>query len=148
MIKINIINDYNSTLSFKSNYINKYVHKIFKDEKKYIHSLSIILTNRDYLSMLKKKYFNLDHFTDVIVFNLENKDEDIEGEIYISIDDILENSKTYKASFDDEFKRVLIHGVLHLIGYEDIENKDIKIMRGLEEKYLLNFNEEIIYLEC
>ena len=148
MIKINIINDYNSALSFKSKYINKYVQKIFKDKKKCLFSLSIILTNRDYLSLLKKKYFNLDHFTDVIAFNLENKGEDVDGEIYISIDDVLENAEIYKASFNHEFKRVLIHGILHILGYNDINKKDIKIMRGLEEKYLLNFNEEIIYLKC
>lgn len=147
MITPNIINDYNEKLLFDISLVNQLVNSVFLGEGQSKAELNIILTNRETLSSLKKQYFNVDQFTDVIAFNLEDKDEDIEGEVYISIDDVLENSKTFSATFNNEFKRVLIHGVLHLLGYDDHEEDDIKIMRDLEQKYLLNSNNNIISLK-
>ncbi len=147
MIIPNIINDYNEKLFFDISLVNQLVNSVFLGEGQSKAELNIILTNRETLSSLKKQYFNVDQFTDVIAFNLEDKDEDIEGEVYISIDDVLENSKTFSVTFNNEFKRVLIHGVLHLLGYDDHEEDDIKIMRDLEQKYLLNSNNNIIYLK-
>ena len=68
----------------------------------------------------------------------------IDGEVYISIDDVIDNAKIYKKSFDDEFKRVLVHGLLHLIGYNDDTVKQKEDMRILEDKYILLIKEEII----
>ena len=147
MINPNIINDYNEKLLFDISLVNQLVNSVFLGEGQSNAELNIILTNRETLSSLKKQYFNVDQFTDVIAFNLEDKDEDIEGEVYISIDDVLENSKTFSVTFNNEFKRVLIHGVLHLLGYDDHEEDDIKIMRDLEQKYLLNSNNNIISLK-
>ena len=147
MIIPNIINDYNEKLFFDISLVNQLVNSVFLGEGQSKAELNIILTNRETLSSLKKQYFNVDQFTDVIAFNLEDKDEDIEGEVYISIDDVLENSKTFSVTFNNEFKRVLIHGVLHLLGYDDHEEDDIKIMRDLEQKYLLNSNNKIISLK-
>ena len=147
MITPNIINDYNEKLLFDISLVNQLVNSVFLGEGQSNAELNIILTNRETLSSLKKQYFNVDQFTDVIAFNLEDKDEDIEGEVYISIDDVLENSKTFSVTFNNEFKRVLIHGVLHLLGYDDYEEDDIKIMRDLEQKYLLNSNNNIISLK-
>tara|TARA_Y100000994_G_scaffold245829_1_gene248062 strand:+ start:1220 stop:1663 length:444 start_codon:yes stop_codon:yes gene_type:complete len=147
VITPNIINDYNEKLLFDISLVNQLVNSVFLGEGQSKAELNIILTNRETLSSLKKQYFNVDQFTDVIAFNLEDKDEDIEGEVYISIDDVLENSKTFSVTFNNEFKRVLIHGVLHLLGYDDHEEDDIKIMRDLEQKYLLNSNNNIISLK-
>ncbi len=148
MILINIINDYKLKLSYKNELIDNIINHLLISEKIKKASISIILTNQDYLSQLKKEYFNLDQFTDVIAFNLEDKNESIDGEVYISIDNVLENSNTFKTSFNNEFLRVLIHGVLHLIGYNDDNKKNIKIMRALEDKYLLNSSEEVISIKC
>ena len=123
------------------------IEEILIQEKTKISSLSVVLSNKKYLNMLKKKYFDVDQYTDVIAFNLEDDGKQIEGEIYISIDDVLENSKLFSTSFDNEFKRVFIHGILHLIGYDDNNKKNIKIMRKLEDKYLLNCKEEILHLK-
>ena len=108
MITPNIINDYNEKLLFDISLVNQLVNSVFLGEGQSNAELNIILTNRETLSSLKKQYFNVDQFTDVIAFNLEDKDEDIEGEVYISIDDVLENSKTFSVTFNNEFKRVLI----------------------------------------
>ena len=147
MIKSNIVNDYNDKLSFEISSMDSLIKKIFKLEGHKNALVSIILTKRESLSKLKKTYFNVNQFTDVIAFNLEDSGEDIDGEIYISIDDVIENSKEFSVSFSNEFNRVLIHGALHLLGYNDQKENEIKIMRGLEEKYLLNSNNNVIFLK-
>ena len=136
-MKLNIINDYNPKLTYNLNSFKKITKKILNDFNVKDINLSIILSNKNLLNKLKKDYFNLDHFTDVIVFNLEDKNEDIDGEIYISIDDVLSNSKKYLKTFDNEFKRVLIHGILHLLGFEDSNKKQKQEMTKLEEKYIV-----------
>ena len=148
MISANIINDYNLELSYENELLIKLINHILISEKIRKANISIILTNQDYLSKLKKEYFNVDQFTDVIAFNLEDENENIDGEVYISIDNVLENSKKFKTSFSNEFSRVFIHGVLHVIGYKDNDEKNIKIMRALEDKYLLNLSEGVISLKC
>ncbi len=148
MINSNIINNYHNSLSYKSNQIKKLICIVFNSEKISKAELAIILSTKNHLNKLKKEYFNLDHYTDVIAFNLEKNKNFIEGEIYISIDDVYENSNLYTVSFNEEFKRVLIHGLLHLLGYEDSQKREKEKMRRLEDKYLLNFTKEIIKLKC
>ena len=115
MISFDIINDYGSNLFYNSELMSTLIEEILIQEKTKISSLSVVLSNKKYLNMLKKKYFDVDQYTDVIAFNLEDDGEQIEGEIYISIDDVLENSKLFSTSFDNEFKRVFIHGILQNI---------------------------------
>ena len=93
---------------------------------------------------MKKKYFNVNQYTDVIAFNLEDNKDSLEGEIYISITDVKEYSKLFAESFNKEFKRVIIHGVLHLIGYNDSTEKEIELIHSLEDKYLLESKTTII----
>ena len=116
MKQIKIYNDYDSKFLYKSNSIKNLILNVFKEKKFKLIELSIILTNNISLSKLKKKYFNVNQFTDVIAFNFSDEKDCIEGEIYISIDDVKENAKIYSESFENEFKRVLVHGSLHLIG--------------------------------
>ena len=145
MIEVKIINDYSQKLEYLEKDICSIINFILENEEKTADSISIILTNRLYLSKLKKKYFNVDQYTDVIAFNLEDEGElDIDGEIYISIDDVLENSKLFSKTFDNEFSRILIHGTLHLLGYDDKTKKEKNNMTQLEEKYLLLSNISLI----
>ena len=147
MISINILNDFNIELSYKKQLIDNCVKEILISKKINNAEISIILTDKEYLSKLKKEYFKVDQYTDVIAFNLEDENEDIDGEIYISIDNVLDNSKIFNTTFSNEFSRVLIHGVLHLMGYNDDNESNIKKMRALEDKYLLNLSEEVISLK-
>ena len=117
---------------------------LFKNQKISEAKISIILSNKFLLNKLKKNYFNVDQFTDVIAFNLEDENESIDGEIYISIDDVLNNADKYEQSFNLEFKRVLIHGALHLLGFEDNTHEKKSIMTKLENKYMALDNEDII----
>ena len=78
----------------------------------------------------------MDVYTDVITFNLEDKGEPLEGEIYISWDRVKNNAQSLKVDVDEELQRMVVHSSLHLVGYED-ETPDSKaVMTKLEEKYL------------
>ena len=142
MIDINISTDYKLSLSYNSNNINKLSKKVLNSENFTDGNISIILSNREYLSKLKKDYFNIDVYTDVIAFNLEDKNDCLDGEIYISIDDVIENSNIFSKSFNDEFARILIHGILHLLGYDDKTELQKDKMSQLENHYLsfLDYN--------
>ena len=98
--------------------------------------LNIIVTNDEFLRQLKKEFFDVDVYTDVISFNLENKGEPIDGEIYISLERVKENAIEFGISSNSELKRIIIHGVLHLIGYDDKTKEEKMIMTDLENKFL------------
>ena len=78
--------------------------------------------------------------TDIITFNYSNVLDQIDGEIFISIEDALNNSKKYKVSLSDELVRLVIHGILHLLGYDDLNTSEKKIMKRLENKLLSKNN--------
>ena len=147
MIDINIINDYGNKISFKTKLINQLIENLLFKHDTLDAKISIILSNKILLNKLKKDYFNLNHFTDVIAFNLEEDKNPLDGEIYISIDDVLENSEQYKVTFNDEFKRIVIHGLLHLLGFKDETNKQKNEMTQLENINMTFMSEEIILLK-
>jgi len=147
VIDINIINDYGNKISFKTKLIKNLIENLLFKHDVLDAKIAIILSNKILLNKLKKDYFNLNHFTDVIAFNLEQEGNPLDGEIYISIDDVLENSKQYKVTFNDEFKRVMIHGILHLLGFEDETNKQKNEMTELENINMTFISEEIIFLK-
>jgi rRNA maturation RNase YbeY len=100
--------------------------------------VNVIFMEQDELRALKNEYFGLDVYTDVIAFNLNDASEGIEGEIYISITQINQNAKLYKTDTQTELYRVLIHGCLHLCGYEDNTDELKRIMTSKEDLYLSN----------
>ena len=148
MINIDIINDYFSKITINDSQIKFLYNRILKNHKIKNIELSLILSNRNYLNQLKIKYFNQNYYTDVIAFNLNNQDEDIVGEIYVSIDDIKQNAEKFNVTFNDEFKRIIIHGLLHIIGYNDDTQNKKQIMTSFENKYMLFIDDEIIELKC
>jgi len=147
VIDINIINDYGNKISFKTKLIKQLIENLLFKHDTLDAQISIILSNKILLNQLKKDYFNLNHFTDVIAFNLEEGENPLDGEVYISIDDVLENSDQYKVTFNNEFKRVIIHGVLHLLGFKDETNKQKNEMTKLENINMAFTSEEIIFLK-
>ena len=123
--------------------IFKILNTLFKNEKKEFELVSIILQNDKYLKNLKNIYFNQDVYTDVISFNLEDSGLPIDGEIYISLPRVIDNANKFKSNLNDEFKRIIIHGLLHLVGYNDKTEIDKKNMINLENKYI-NINPGVI----
>lgn len=89
-----------------------------------------------HLIEMNKSFLNHDYFTDVITFDLSEDEDIISGEIYISLDRVLENATLLDVSYTTELHRVMIHGILHLIGFDDKTEADIRKMRAAEEKCL------------
>ena len=136
MINVHLIYDIEVTADIDDDWINSTCKNILNDKDKNTASISIILTNDKKLLQLKNKYFQQDILTDVITFNLEDDGDPIEGEIYISLNRVSENAIKFKQDIGIELKRVIIHGILHLLGYDDQTPEEEKIMIGLEDHYL------------
>ena len=116
--------------------ILKIANTIFEGEKILFEKINIILEDDEYLRSLKNQYFNQNFYTDVIAFNLADPRCPIDGEIYISLPRIMDNAKKYNSNLNDEFKRIIIHGLLHLVGYDDQTVSDKKHMTDLENQYI------------
>ena len=98
----------------------------------------VILTTDRILINLKKKFFNKEHLTDVIAFRMnEYEEEKVEGEIYISIPQVEKNAKEFDQSYSKELARIIIHGSLHLLNYDDATPDD-KIKMTKKENFYLN----------
>ena len=103
--------------------------------------LLLIIGDDDLLADLKKKFFGLNHYTDVIAFRLNEYDEkNVEGEIYISLPRAKENANRFNESFYKELGRLIIHGGLHLLGYKDDTKKNKLEMKKKEDLYLEEVN--------
>ena len=139
-----IINNIDKEYNFKKDVLNSIITTISKKENHKFKSLNLIISDDTHLNTLKKEYFNKDHFTDIITFNLEDKGKPIEGEIYISMDRIEDNSNTFSTSLENEFKRIFIHGLLHLCGYDDQTKKEKEYMSKLEDYYLNKHKTKVI----
>ena len=84
---------------------------------------------------VNQQYLQHDYFTDIITFDYCEGDK-LSGDLFISVDTVRENAIEYGTEFKDELNRVIVHGILHLIGYDDHEEEDIKVMRSKENYYL------------
>ena len=140
MISINLYNE--SDIEVDDDSIRELVALVFSANGHQSAMVDIIITDDNTLRLMKKEYFNQELYTDVIAFNIE--EDPFEGEIYISHQRVKENAEKYKQSFHRELKRVIIHGALHLCGYNDQTSEEKSIMTSMEENYLVKFNGKIL----
>lgn len=112
--------------------IRLWLNKVARKNKFEISELNYSFCTDAYLLEVNLQYLDHDYFTDIITFDLGDEANSIEGDIYISIDRVRDNAKTLGAGFDQELLRVIVHGLLHLIGYNDKTPKEEKKMRALE----------------
>jgi rRNA maturation RNase YbeY len=119
----------------------KNIKKILSKLKLNHHELTLVLVNNNAIRKLNKKYFNKNSYTDVISFPINEKypkqNKIFLGDIFISLDEIYKNAKKYNVNFENELHRIIIHGILHLIGYEDNTRINRKKMGALTELILL-----------
>ncbi len=99
--------------------IRSWIIQTAENEDHKVGILNYILTNDDILVQLNKEYLRHFTLTDIITFDLSESDELLTGDIYISVDRARENAKKFKDSLSNEIKRLMIHGILHLMGYKD-----------------------------
>ena len=110
---------------------------VLNDHNYTLDQLNYILCSDDYLLTINKEYLNHDYFTDVITFDLSEDQHQIEGDIFISIDRIKDQSLQFNVKFAVELHRVMIHGLLHLVGYNDKNEDQQNEMTAKENQYLL-----------
>ena len=116
--------------------IKRWILNVIRKENKETGEISIFFVRKSRIRELNKRYLNHDYTTDVITFSHNFLDR-INGEIYICVDVVRENAKLYTmGNFKDEVGRIIIHGVLHLLGYKDNEEEEIKKMREKENELI------------
>ncbi|TAE39751.1 MAG: rRNA maturation RNase YbeY [Runella slithyformis] len=101
-----------------------------------LNQLNYIFCSDEYLLGVNRQYLNHDFYTDIITFDNGEIEGEIEGDIFVSIERVRENATEFKKTFEEELKRVLVHGVLHLSGYGDKTEEEEKTMREKENFYL------------
>ena len=104
-------------------------------EKKKVQALNYIFCNDSYLLKMNREYLQHETLTDIITFDYSEK-ATISGDIFISLERVTENAEKYKVAFENELLRVMVHGVLHLIGFNDKTPSEKETMRAKENFYL------------
>ena len=137
-------------LAVNSNYkfiekrkIHSLINSLSKSLNFNIQSLEINFIGQKEILGINKTHLNHNYFTDIITFNYSGDNKLLDGEILISVDDAIENAKNYKVSLNEETCRLVIHGILHLLGYNDISTSEKRKMKLMENK-LLNKNKFLL----
>ena len=120
-----------SPMTYKS-----WINQAIITEGYQLEDLGYVFTSDEYLLDLNQKYLNHNTLTDIITFDYSGESASISGEIYISIERVKENANKFGVELIQELSRVMIHGVLHLIGYSDKTSKQKSLMREKEDAYI------------
>ena len=105
-----------------------------------VSTINYVFCSDSFLHSINVQYLKHNTLTDIITFNNSENDNDLDADIYISVDRILENSSKYNTTLEKELHRVMIHGVLHLLGYSDKSSSERKAMRKKENECLTLLN--------
>lgn len=114
---------------------NRWLRFVAEAEAKRIGEVNIIFCSDPYILDVNINYLGHDYYTDIITFDYVEGDV-LSGDLFISIDSVRENASFYRADFPTELRRVMVHGLLHLIGYDDHTPAEQKEMRSKEDYYL------------
>ena len=118
-----------------------WIETIVESENKILGEISYVFCDDEYLHSINMQYLNHDTLTDIISFDYTEGDV-ISGDIFVSIERVVDNAKDFNVPFDEELKRVLAHGVLHYCGYKDKSDDDALLMRSKEEEKIKLFHVE------
>ena len=116
--------------------IRKWLNVVIREEKKKPWYINFIFCSDEYLLELNKSYLKRETLTDILTFPSQDNNDTISGDIFISIDRVKENAAIFQQDLEKELQRVMVHGVLHLIGYSDHGKKKKEIMTEREDHYL------------
>jgi probable rRNA maturation factor len=115
---------------------SNWIKKTLEAEKRSLAQLNFIFCSDEHLLGINIQYLKHNTYTDIITFDNSESPKTVEGDIFISIERVEENAKKLSVPFIEELRRVIIHGVLHLVGYSDKRESQIKQMRKKEDTYL------------
>lgn len=120
--------------------IMSWLQETIRVEKGSLDTINYIFCSDEYLLEINRTYLEHDYYTDIITFHHHEQNEPILSDIYISIDRVKDNANEEQNSFEQELNRVIIHGLLHLLGYNDKTEQDQKAMRLKEDACLSLLN--------
>lgn len=131
---------HHSVILKERNRLKKFIIHLFESEEKIAGTINIIFCTDEFLLKINKDFLKHDYYTDIITFDLsEINSPVIDSDIYISYDRVKENALIHNVSTLKELHRVIFHGILHLCGFKDKSQKDIKLMRNKENQYLSQY---------
>ena len=131
---------YNTDFRLANNEVfSRWLISVASSEGFLIDTLVFLFVDDAEILQMNNKFLKHDYYTDVITFG-DLKDKKISGDIAISIERVLDNSKTYGVEFEDELKRVMVHGLLHIMGYNDKDSNDKSVMSQKEKKAIKMFH--------
>jgi rRNA maturation RNase YbeY len=119
----------------QKNLLRQWISSCIKHEKQSPGNINIVFCSDEYLHKMNIDYLNHDTLTDIITFD-NSQDDEISGDLFISLERVRENAKQFSKKLSDELHRVIIHGVLHLCGYGDKTKSEEAKMREMENIYL------------
>lgn len=125
-------------LKIQKQLLKNWIKSVILSEGKKLGDVNYIFCSDEYLLEVNKQYLDHDYYTDIITFDYV-EGERISGDIFVSVDRVKENAGQFGVSFDIELRRILVHGVLHLIGFPDKEPDEKKLMTSKEDQYLAIF---------
>ena len=117
--------------------IKSWLNSVLASENKRADKISIILTSDENLREINKKYLSKNYYTDIITFDYSNESS-ISGDLFISLERVEENAEKYGTEKNRELLRVIVHGILHLMGYGDANEDEKRNMRNMEDRFLEN----------
>lgn len=139
MLKIPIMVSYfyeNTVFVYKGKLKNnRWLRLVAESEIRLLGNINLIFCSDNYILDINQRFLNHDYFTDIITFDYCEGNK-LHGDLFISVDSVRENAVEYGTDFNEELSRVIVHGLLHLIGYDDHSASDKKVMRSKEDYYL------------
>ena len=128
-------------LAIDEKIVKGWIAKVALSEDRRIDEINFIFCSDDYLLNLNQRFLKHDTLTDIITFD-NSMGSLVSGEVYISYDRVIENAQIYECAIENELKRVMIHGVLHLCGFKDGTKEEKELMRSKEDEKLAMFHVE------
>jgi probable rRNA maturation factor len=138
MINFNYESDFNLD---NEEAIASWLSKVILSENKKEGEINYIFCDDDYLHNINMEYLNHDTLTDIISFDYSMGNE-LHGDVFVSVERVADNAADFKVSFEEELKRVMVHGVLHYCGYKDKSEEDAALMRSKEDEKIALFHVE------
>ena len=136
--------NFNSEIDFQledeMQYSN-WISRVILSENKKEGEINYIFCDDEFLLNINQQYLNHDYYTDIISFDYSVGNE-LHGDIFISVERVQENAEDFKVAFEEELKRVIIHGVLHYCGYKDKSDEEEVLMRNKEDEKIQMFHVE------
>lgn len=129
------IEDISFTLKDKI-HLRSWIKQTVVSEGKKLKELNFVFCSDSYLLEINKEFLNHDTLTDIVTFDNSESPDSIRGDIFISVDRVKENAVKFKATERDELHRVIVHGILHLIGFKDKTTAQKALMTSKEDQYL------------